>query len=256
MRAWRLAFAALAAAAVIDIVVEGLPHASFSIANFVSYFTIESNLAGIVVLSAAAVRVPMPPRFEAIRGAVTLYLVVTGIIYNALLRDVGVGIAAEWTNVVVHLVMPVVVLFDWLLVPPARAIAARTALIWLAYPLCYLAYSVVRGPIVDWYPYPFIDPGHTAATVASRRTPWSLPPSWAPWPPQSPGSVRRSAARTIATSPSRSEILAAVRRTRDGENDATDVQANRCHAGMRLRYLPARSSSVASRITMRVHAPQ
>lgn len=160
MRAWRLAFAALAAAAVIDIVVEGLPHASFSIANFFSYFTIESNLAGIVVLSAAAVRVPMPPRFEAIRGAVTLYLVVTGIIYNALLRDVGVGIAAEWTNVVVHLVMPVVVLFDWLLVPPARAIAARTALIWLAYPLCYLAYSLARGPIVDWYPYPFIDPGH------------------------------------------------------------------------------------------------
>jgi hypothetical protein len=28
----------------------------------------------------------------------------------------------------------------------------------MAYPLAYLAYSLIRGPIVDWYPYPFLDP--------------------------------------------------------------------------------------------------
>ncbi|MCW2602206.1 MAG: hypothetical protein JWN61_341, partial [Pseudonocardiales bacterium] len=30
--------------------------------------------------------------------------------------------------------------------------------IWLIFPLGYLIYSLVRGPIADWYPYPFMDP--------------------------------------------------------------------------------------------------
>jgi hypothetical protein len=28
----------------------------------------------------------------------------------------------------------------------------------MIYPLAYLAYSLIRGPNVDWYPYPFLDP--------------------------------------------------------------------------------------------------
>jgi hypothetical protein len=28
----------------------------------------------------------------------------------------------------------------------------------LVYPLAYCAYSLLRGPQVDWYPYPFLDP--------------------------------------------------------------------------------------------------
>jgi len=29
----------------------------------------------------------------------------------------------------------------------------------MVFPLAYLVYSLVRGPIVGWYPYPFLDPG-------------------------------------------------------------------------------------------------
>ena len=32
------------------------------------------------------------------------------------------------------------------------------ALGWLLAPLAYFAYSLVRGPIAHWYPYPFLDP--------------------------------------------------------------------------------------------------
>jgi hypothetical protein len=28
----------------------------------------------------------------------------------------------------------------------------------LIYPMLYLVYSLIRGPIVDWYRYPFLDP--------------------------------------------------------------------------------------------------
>jgi hypothetical protein len=26
------------------------------------------------------------------------------------------------------------------------------------FPFVFLAYTLVRGPLVDWYPYPFLDP--------------------------------------------------------------------------------------------------
>jgi uncharacterized membrane protein len=47
---------------------------------------------------------------------------------------------------------------DWLLDPPDRPPRIRRALAWLLYPLVYLAYSLIRGPRVGWYPYPFLDP--------------------------------------------------------------------------------------------------
>ena len=28
---------------------------------------------------------------------------------------------------------------------------------WLSFPLAWIAYTLVRGEAVDWYPYPFVD---------------------------------------------------------------------------------------------------
>ena len=39
-----------------------------------------------------------------------------------------------------------------------RPLSLRQGLVFLAYPIAYLAYCLIRGPIVDWYPYPFLDP--------------------------------------------------------------------------------------------------
>jgi hypothetical protein len=59
---------------------------------------------------------------------------------------------------VLHRVIPVVMVADWLIDPPRAALELRRALIWLVYPLLFAAYSLMRGPIVGWYPYPFLDP--------------------------------------------------------------------------------------------------
>ncbi len=159
-RVLRAAFAALAVAAIVDTLSVSLDSPTFSPVNFFSYFTIEANLAGIVVLGIGALALPVGRSFDAVRGAVTLYLVMTGIIYAALLSNVGVGLAAPWTNTVLHRVMPAVVLVDWLLLPPRRRISYRVGLSWLAFPLVYFAYSLIRGPSAHWYPYPFLDPDH------------------------------------------------------------------------------------------------
>lgn len=33
---------------------------------------------------------------------------------------------------------------------------AQTAT-WLIFPAVWLGYTMIRGPLVDWYPYPFLD---------------------------------------------------------------------------------------------------
>jgi len=111
------------------------------------------------VLIVGAVARPRSPRWDALRGLAAFAMVVTGIVYAVLLAGEPLGVTDPWINTVIHRIMPVVALADSLLVPPEHAVPARVALAWLAYPLAYAAYSLVRGPLAgDFYPYPFIDP--------------------------------------------------------------------------------------------------
>jgi hypothetical protein len=63
-------------------------------------------------------------------------------------------------NTVVHTIFPLAVIADWLIDPPAQRIGARASLWWLAYPIGWLVYTMIRGPIAGWYPYPFLDPAN------------------------------------------------------------------------------------------------
>jgi hypothetical protein len=49
---------------------------------------------------------------------------------------------------------------DWVLDPPTLPISFRRALWWLVYPFAWLVYVLVRGPMAEWYPYPFLDPAN------------------------------------------------------------------------------------------------
>lgn len=130
----------------------------FSLANYLSYFTIESNIAAAVVLIVGGLRDPQSRTWQTVRGAVTLYMVITGIVYAALLSDVDVTLNDTWINVALHQVLPLVMLADWVFLPSRHRISDASALTWLAFPALYAVYSLVRGVIVDWYPYPFLDP--------------------------------------------------------------------------------------------------
>lgn len=158
----RLALAALVLAAVGYQLVTGLrDRPGFSVVNFVSYFTILSNLAGAAALVLAAGHRTRPPRWlDRLRGAATFYLAATGVVYALLLADLpaDLQITAEWVNTVLHRVAPVLLVLDWLLDPPRHRLRPADAALWLLPPLVWAGYTLLRGPIVDWYPYPFIDP--------------------------------------------------------------------------------------------------
>jgi hypothetical protein len=64
-------------------------------------------------------------------------------------------------NAQLHYIMPIVVVLDWLYQPQRSKLTVRRVLPWLFFPALYLVYCLVRGPIVGWYPYPFLDPTQT-----------------------------------------------------------------------------------------------
>ena len=146
------------------------------VGNYFSYFTNLSNLFGATVFLLGGIRAlrGRPPLDGRLRGAAVLYLVITGLVYWELLAGTRDAETITWANDVVHTVMPVAFLLDWLFAPPVtrpERLRVTAALPWLAYPLAYLAYSLIRGPIVGWYPYAFLDPrkdGYVHVTT------WSL----------------------------------------------------------------------------------
>jgi hypothetical protein len=142
--------------------------------NFLFYFTNLSNLFGaFVFLTGGTALLRGRPGLPAlVRGASVLYLVITGLVFWTLLSNTITPETIVWQNDVVHGVMPVAFLLDWLLVPPTVRLALGRAAYWLVFPLVYLGVSLVRGPMVGWYPYDFLDPREPGGYA--HVTTWSL----------------------------------------------------------------------------------
>jgi hypothetical protein len=154
---WRVLRVAAAALGIAALVAANSERTG-SVANFFSFFTIEANVLAVVVFAVGGLVDPRSTRWAYLRGAVTLYMVITGIVYAVLLSDIPVGLSSPWINTVLHRVLPLLILLDWLVRPPWPKVSYRAALGWLAFPLAYFAYSLIRGPAARFYPYPFLDP--------------------------------------------------------------------------------------------------
>ena len=134
----------------------------FDVWNFFSYFTNWSNIFASLVLLVSAYRVLVGKRpselDDATRGTATIAMAVVGIVFGALLAGQDLGSMVPWVNFVVHYLMPVVMVADWLFQPPRSTLTLGHLWYWLLYPVAYLVYSLVRGSFVNWYAYWFIDP--------------------------------------------------------------------------------------------------
>ncbi|MGV9669049.1 Pr6Pr family membrane protein [Gordonia sp. NPDC003504] len=168
VRLLRLAAAGLGAAALIILPFEQADVPGFTLANYFSYFTVLSNVAAVAVLAVGALAAPDSPAWQWIRGAVTTCMAITGIVYALLLSNIDVNVNTEWINDVLHRLLPVLLLLDWAVIRPRR-LPGHSWWTWLLIPLVYGVYTLTRGPFVDWYPYPFIDPrsqGYLSMTLS------------------------------------------------------------------------------------------
>jgi hypothetical protein len=126
--------------------------------HFFSYFTILSNLiSAVVLLITAGPRTPSR-HLQSIRALSTINMAVVGIVFALLLRNEELGSLRPWINFVLHYLMPCAVVLDWLLRPPTIRLGLRNLAPFLVFPIAYLAYTLIRGRVTGWYPYPFLNP--------------------------------------------------------------------------------------------------
>ena len=167
--AWRAVFAvigwlALAGQFVVFVEVWTFAGVLERLEKYFSYFTILTNILVALVLTLPLVgggsRAGVWSRSDSVRGAVTMYAVVVGVIYHLLLRATwqpqGLQIV---TDTLLHTVMPLAMLVDWLAFTPKGQLRWIDAGKWLAFPLGFGAWSLLHGAIGGWYPYWFIDAG-------------------------------------------------------------------------------------------------
>lgn len=129
------------------------------VANLFTFFTILTNL----IVAVTGVWLAVAPASSAfllrvLRLDALLGIMVTGAVYWTLLAHLNSYVGAEWVaNQLFHTVSPLLVVAGWLLFGPRRLVDGRVVVVAVAYPVAWLAFTLVRGAMIGWYPYPFID---------------------------------------------------------------------------------------------------
>ena len=127
---------------------------------YFGYFTVLTNIFVALVCTAGSFgHSPQRPalyRLPAV-GCATTAILVVGVGYHALLRDIWSPQGAQWlADVVLHYVVPIAALLHWCVYRPDR-VTWWAPFSWCWYPLAYFVYVMVRAEILGSYPYPFID---------------------------------------------------------------------------------------------------
>jgi hypothetical protein len=131
--------------------------------NTFSYYTIQSNL-----LVAAALLLgmrylwndkPEPQGVVVFKSGALLWILVTGVVFALLLSGLWQPQGAmAYVNLSLHYLTPLGMLLNWLLFEPKGRLKPAYLLAWMSYPLLYMLGSWVRGSLMGFYPYWFLNP--------------------------------------------------------------------------------------------------
>lgn len=171
-RSVHLAVAVVAAAALVlqlVLVIQGgrvldetaVPPIATRLVRFISYFTVLSNLL-VAVTSGLLAGDPDRDgeRWRVVHTASMVGITITGLVHWFLLRPLlDLHGADAVADKLLHVVVPALAVLAWLLVGPRGRTTPRTVALSLLWPVAWTVYTLARGAVVDWYPYPFLDVG-------------------------------------------------------------------------------------------------
>ncbi|MEV0791671.1 Pr6Pr family membrane protein [Kribbella sp. NPDC050459] len=128
--------------------------------NVFAYFTIQSNLllGGTVLVLALWPDRTRGAVFKTLRLNGVLCIAVTGIVYHAVLAGLDELSGWAWvSNFLLHTAAPIAGVLGWLLFGPRGQTDWRIVGWSIVYPLLWLAFTLIRGEFVHFYPYPFVN---------------------------------------------------------------------------------------------------
>lgn len=133
--------------------------------DFLSLFTILSNVLAAVALTVAAIgdgrsRLLAFFALPTVQTGIAVYITISGLGHLLVLRTMSDP--QGWAHVVdtaLHGVMPLLYVGFWFLFVTKGTLRIGDIVGFLGFPVAYIAYSLVRGPVDNAYPYPFLDVG-------------------------------------------------------------------------------------------------
>jgi hypothetical protein len=126
--------------------------------RYFSYFTIQSNFL-VAVSMVFIIRDRLGSQlFRVIRLASLIGITVTGIVAAiALPPSPNYTTGSLVCDRLLHIVVPALTFIGWVVFGPRRAVRREDLLPTLVWPVLWLVATLALGPLVAWYPYPFIN---------------------------------------------------------------------------------------------------
>ena len=134
-----------------------------SIIRFFSFFTIISNSMAVLhfigLLLTAQKKLHQFVQRNETASAVSMYIIVVGFVYQIILKPLLLAPLQGWFMIadnILHALIPFLILVYWILFLSSKKINVQTLPYCLIYPVVYLAYTLIRGSFIDFYPYPLV----------------------------------------------------------------------------------------------------
>lgn len=135
------------------------------IINVLSYFTVQSNILVALTTGLLAVQLNRTQTwFRVLRLSALIGITITGIVFHLALKGLteltGPAVTADW---ILHTASPILCVIGWVIFGPRGWVTSRIVKLSVLFPVLWLAYTLVRGALVedrtgrDFYPYPFLD---------------------------------------------------------------------------------------------------
>ena len=161
----RFIFALIEVVSLVARYIWGLDTASFAPGNFFAYLTIQSNIAFMVVCVVGGIvaftSVIDPPWLTNLHAVVLSWILVAGIVFAILVQQAGergFRLEVPWSDQVLHFWLPALALLEWIVSRGRGRSQWRMVSLTVGYPVIWGAITLVRGAVVGWYPYFFLDP--------------------------------------------------------------------------------------------------
>lgn len=133
-------------------------YVEFGLGN-IHYFTNQSNLLVFIVSFLMVFGWDKSNWFKRIALIALLDIILTGLVYNILLRDLVVGFSETklFIMLVTHTVVPILYTLLYLVYVLDKPVF-KDIYVMLAHPFLYFLSAQIIGAFTQYYPYPFLNP--------------------------------------------------------------------------------------------------
>lgn len=143
------------------------PDLATRLVRFASYLTIWSNVLAGATTALLAVDPGRDGRvFRILRLDGLVLVALSGVVHFFLLRPLldleGADLVADR---LLHVAVPVLTVAGWIAMGPRVRLGRADLAPFLVVPFVWIVYTLARGEVVAWYPYPFIDVGEHGYAV-------------------------------------------------------------------------------------------